>query len=184
MALPKPKSIFDEAHPVVSTGATYAFPDGFRNVLGIAFRGSKRGKHTVMLRGALKCLESVEELEAMEDDESQVVDDENDSIINKVAHFSRELKNWLKNNATFVEGKDGVLYAYADTKSLSELGAPRYKEVLNMESGSFEVTGGIEQLPTDLGRPLMQGDPLSYYHLDLRVNNRKCVPVVMGRNWH
>ena len=29
MALPKPKSIFDEAHPVVNTGVTYAYPEGF-----------------------------------------------------------------------------------------------------------------------------------------------------------
>lgn len=183
MALPKPKSIFDEAHPVVSTGATYAFPDGFRNVIGIAFPGNKKGKHVVMLRGALKCPESVEDFEGMEDDDRTAVDDENDSVINKVADFSRKLKDWLEANTTFVE-EGGVLYAHGD-KPVRDLGAPRYEEVLEMDNGkSFKVTGGIQQKPTDFGRPLMQGDPLSYYHLHLQVNNRACVPVVMARNWH
>ena len=186
MALPKPKSIFDEAHPVVNTGVTYAYPEGFRNVIGIAFRaGNKKARHIVMMRKVLKCAGSVEEMVAMEDDDPDgppVVDDENDSIINKVAEYSRDLKDWLDKNTVFVEDR-GVLYAHGDV-SLRDLVVPRYEETLVMDSGKYKVTGGIKQLKTDFGRPPMQGEPLSYYHIHIKVNGQECVPVIMGRNWH
>lgn len=189
MALPKPASIFDEVHPVASTGVTYAFPEGFRNVIGIAFRaraGRKKARHVVMMRKVLKCAGSVEEMEAMEEDDPdgpRVVDDENDSIIDKVAEYSRDLKKWLEENTSFVEDC-GVLYAHGDVP-IRDLGAPEYEETLKLDSGEYTVRGSIKQLKVDYkGRSPMQGEPLSYYHFHITVNNWECVPVIMGRNWH
>ena len=163
MALPKPKSIFHEEHPVASTGVTYAYPEGFRNVLGIAFPAPQGGMHQVMMRG--------------------VVDDENDSIINKVTEFARNLRNWLDENTVLVE-KRGVLYAYGDVP-LDKLDVPRYEETLVMANKkTYKVTGGIKELSVNYkGRSPMQGEPLSYYEISLQVNYRACYPVFMSKNW-
>jgi hypothetical protein len=186
MALPKPKSIFDEEHPVASTGVTYAYPQGFRNVLGIAFRAANKrgGRHVVMMRKTPKCAGSIEELEAaMQEDPNAppVVDDENDSIIDKVAEFARDLRDWLDENTVLVEDR-GVLYAHGDVP-LRDLDVPEYEETLEM-SGKYTVRGGIKQLEVDYGgRSPMQGEPLSYYHIHITVNKWECVPVIMGKNW-
>ena len=187
MALPKPASIFDEEHPVATTGVTYAFPEAFRNVIGIAFRAHrKKARHVVMMRKVLKCAGSVEEMEAMEEDDPDgppVVDDENDSIIDKVAEYSRDLKKWLEKNTSFVED-GGVLYAHGDVP-IRDLGVPELEETLELDSGKYTVKGGIKQLKVDYnGRPPMQGEPLSYYHIHITVNKWECVPVIMGKNWH
>ena len=184
MALPKPKSIFDEEHSVASTGATFAYPDAYRNVIGIAFPARKGGKHQVMMRGAIKCPDPNDEQDddLMEDVMEDVIDDENDSVINKVTDFARSLKKWLETNTVFVED-GGVLYAHGDVP-LRDLGPPRFEEVLEMDSGKrFEVTGGIQEKSVKVNRPLMQGDPLSHYHIYLQVNDRECYPVFMGKNW-
>jgi len=192
MALPKPKSIFDEEHPVASTGATYAYPEGFRNVLGIAFPPRQGGMYQVMMRGSIKCPDSEAEEEEEEDDDvmrdvvqmkQQVVDDENDSIINKVTEFARNLRNWLDKNTVFVE-KHGVLYAYGDVP-LNELNVPRYEETLVMaDEKKYKVTGGIKEIKVNYkGRSARQGEPLSYYEISLQVNYRACYPVFMSKNW-
>ena len=179
MALPKPASIFDEEHPAASTEATFAYPDASRNVIGIAMKNANpNGKRTVMMRGAILCPDPDDEEEPLPNE----LDSENESVINRVIDFARDLKTWIKEN-TFHTEDNGMIYAYGD-KNLADLNPPTRMKVLTMESGNaFRVTGEIQERKINWKQPYVQGMASHHYHILIKVNGQECVPVVMGQNW-
>ena len=181
MALPRHKSIFDEEHPVASTEATFAYPDAYRNVIGIAMKNADpNGKRTVMMRGAILCPDPDDEEEPLPNE----LDSENESVINRVIDFARDLKKWITENTFHTQDEDnGMIYAHGD-KPLADLNPPTRFKVLTMESGNaFRVTGEIQERKINWKRPIVQGMALHHYYIQIKVNGQECVPVVMGQNW-
>lgn len=183
MALPKPKSIFDEEHPVASTGMTYTYPSADYSVIGIALKNPNAdGKNMVIMRGAVLCPDPDDE-----DAEPNEMDSENTSLINHVVDIYNGCMKWLLENRKALDLRTGggMLYAQANAKPWDTFDPPTFMKQLKMESDhKFRVTGMIEKLKIRDKRTFKQGDAMEYYNILIKVNGQECVPVIMGRNWH
>ena len=184
MALPKPRSIFDEAHPVASTGMTYTYPSADYSVIGIALKNpDPGGKNMVIMRGSVLCPDPYASRRFPNE-----MDSENESLINHVVDIYNDCMKWLKENKKALDlvQAGGMLYAQANAKPWDTFDPPTVVKQLKMGDSEhkFRVTGTIEKLEIRNKRNLKQGDALEYYNILIKVNGQECVPVVMGRNWH
>ena len=183
MALPRHKSIFDEEHPVVDTGITYAQPDADYSVIGIALKNPNvRGKNVVIMRGAILCPDPDDE-DALPNE----TDSENTSLINHVVDIFNDLKRWITDNKTALGlvQAGGTFYAQESAKSWDEFAPPTRMKNLTMESGhKYRLSGMIDKRDIRNTKYLKPGDALAYYHILIRVNGQECVPVIVGQNWH
>ena len=184
MALPKPKSIFDEEHPVASTGMTYAYPSTGYSVIGIALKNlDPKGKDMVIMRGAVLCPDPDATRRY-----PNPMDAENESLINHVVTIYNGCMKWLRQNKQELDLVEagGMLYAQENAKPWDTFDPPTYAKELTMgDSGhEFTVTGIIEKKKIRDTRNFKQGDAREYYNILIIVNGQECVPVIVGRNWH
>ena len=134
MALPKPKSIFDEEHPVASTGMTYAYPSTGYSVIGIALKNlDPKGKDMVIMRGAVLCPDPDATRRY-----PNPMDAENESLINHVVTIYNGCMKWLRENKQELDLVEagGMLYA----KRMQSRGTPLIRRRMR-RSSQWETAG-------------------------------------------
>tara|TARA_B110000259_G_scaffold181700_1_gene224130 strand:- start:154 stop:621 length:468 start_codon:yes stop_codon:yes gene_type:complete len=150
MSLPRPRSIFDEVHPLADTGLTYTISGKSQYVLGIVLVNAKTGDRRVIMRGG--------------------DDPENDAVVESVTKVSKGLVKWI-NDHKFITVKEGVAY---DTRNVN------LPKMATVRMGGVTAGLSVEGRITSVTRPLEGPSEswMTTYHCFVTVDGDECRSVV------
>lgn len=150
MSLPRPRSIFDEVHPLADTGLTYTPSGKSQHVLGIVLVNAKTGDRRMIMRGG--------------------GDDENDAVVESVTKVSKGLAKWI-NTHKHITVKEGVAY---DTRNV------HLSKMETVRIGAVTAGLSVEGRITSVTRPLEGPSEswITTYHCFVTVDGDECRSVV------
>lgn len=150
MSLPRPRSIFDEVHPLADTGLTYTISGKSQYVLGIVLVNAKTGDRRVIMRGG--------------------DDPENDAVVQSVTKVSKDLAKWI-NTHKHITVKEGVAY---DTRNVN------LPKMATVRMGGVAAGLSVEGRITSVTRPLEGPSEswMTTYHCFVTVDGDECRSVV------